>query len=383
MISNPLSPPRYAMPKIVTTSHLDKHAWDALVADDDFFHCHGWLSGLDYAIGGEEILALYSNSGLLGGCALWPGETEPGLFYLHDFFPGLRGPWDDEFIWGGARRSTHNEIPCIYGHHRAESLASIAAALADLAARRHKTAAVIPYMPLRRALEIKSCYPHARVLMHSAEAAIPVTSDGLGSLLSHVNGHQRTNIKAELAAFSRKGVQLECHPLSECLFEVAAKLIASTRDKYGSPQGAEWVHRLLDGQKKSSVTDTAITILAKSADKVVGISILYRFGKKMHIRYFGADYILNNHDFRYFVLAYYYPLDYAAKHGFTQCRLSISALKAKTLRGALLEPLAALLLFPGTPDLRNEDCERYNRAFLHTYQSQYAKYLNSDWEFIN
>ncbi|SFN71830.1 hypothetical protein [Xenorhabdus japonica] len=47
------------------------------------------------------------------------------LFYLPDYFLGLEGPWQQPFLWGGPRRSTHNEIPCVQGTHRSEILLTI------------------------------------------------------------------------------------------------------------------------------------------------------------------------------------------------------------------------------------------------------------------
>lgn len=73
--------------------HIDQHEWDALVTSQNFFNSHGWLAALDYTLGEGEVFSLYDSVGLLGGCPLWDGEDQPGLFYLSDYFPGLEGPW--------------------------------------------------------------------------------------------------------------------------------------------------------------------------------------------------------------------------------------------------------------------------------------------------
>jgi hypothetical protein len=364
-------------------NHVDRHEWDALVTDHDFFHSYDWLAALDCSLGKSDVFTLYGSAGLLGGCALWDGENKPGLFYLPHYFPSLDGPWTQPFLWGGARRSTHNEIPCVQGRRRGEALSSIAEILPQLAGSRGCYATIVPFMPLHQALEVAHYYPHARVLMHSAEATIPVPAGGLNSQLKQLCSHHRVRANAELAAFSRLGNRVEWCRLDDYLLEQAAELIANNREKYGSHQGIDWMHSIFEGQKKSSIIDTAVAAVAKRDNKILGITIFYRFGETLHARYYGSNYQINDNDFRYFVLTYYYSLDYAAENGIRECRLSISALRAKTLRGAKIEPLAALLLFENTPPLSTRECEGYNRLFYQRYQQLHGKHLTSDWALLN
>lgn len=363
--------------------HIDQHEWDALVTDNDFFHSHGWLAGLDYAQGKSDVLTLSSHSGLLAGCALWQGETQPGLFYLPDYFPGLEGPWQQPFLWGGVRRSTHNEIPCVKGPQRGEALSTIAESLAQLAGERGFQGTIIPFMPLQQAQEVARSYPHARVIMHSAEAAITVLDGGLDSQLRHLRSRHRERINTELAAFSRSGNQVEWCQLDEHRLDLFAELIANNRGKYGSHQGIDWMKRIFDGQKKSSVIHSGIAALAIRDKQILGVTIFYRFGEALHARYYGSDYRTDDNDFRYFVLSYYYSLDYAAQNGIRECRLSISALRAKSLRGAQIEPLAALLLFNHSAPLSVSECEHYNHLFYQSYQQEHRTHLAPNWALLN
>ena len=363
--------------------HIDQHKWDALVTDNDFFHSHRWLASLDYAQGKSDVLTLSGNDGLLSGCALWEGENQPGLFYLPDYFPNLDGPWQQPFLWGGARRSTHNEIPCVQGEQRNEALSTIAEMLARLAGDRGLMGTIMPFMPLKQALEVAHVYPHARVLMHSAEATLPVPVGGLSSQIQQLRSRHRERINTELAAFSRSGNQVEFCRLDEDLLDLFAKLIANNREKYGSHQGIDWMQRIFDGQKRSSVIDSAIAAVARRDKQILGVTIFYRFGEVLHARYYGSNYQADDNDFRYFVLSYYYSLDYAAMNGIRECRLSISALRAKALRGAKIEPLAALLLFNNAALLSINECENYNHLFYQQYQQEYRTYLTSDWALLN
>ncbi|MGF6189340.1 peptidogalycan biosysnthesis protein [Serratia sp. 2723] len=370
-------------PSFHNIEHIDRHEWDALVTDHDFFNSYDWLAALDYALGKGDIFTLYGSAGLLGGCALWQGEDQPGLFYLPDYFPGLDGPWQQPFLWGGARRSTHNEILCVRGRRRGAALTAIAEMLARLAVSRGYCATIVPFMPLAQALEVAHCYPYARVLMHSAEATIPVTAGGLDSQLQQRCSHHRVRAKAELAAFSRLGNRVEWCRLDDHLLESATELITNNRRKYGSHQSIDWMQRIFDGQKKSSVIGSAVAAVAKRGNQILGVTIFYRFGDTLHARYYGSNYQIDDNDFRYFVLTYYHSLDYAAKNGIRECRLSISALSAKTLRGAEIEPLAALLLFENTAPLSTSACEDYNHLFYQRYQQQHGTHLTSDWALLD
>ncbi|CBJ80642.1 hypothetical protein XBJ2_1480010 [Xenorhabdus bovienii str. Jollieti] len=370
-------------PLVSDIEYIDRHEWDALVSDNDFFHSHGWLGGLDYALGKGDVFTLYGNAGLLGGCALWGGEDQSGLFYLPDYFPGLDGPWQYPFLWGGARRSTHNEIPCVQGSCRGETLSTMAEMLAQLAGTRGYYATIMPFMPLHQALEVARYYPHARVLMHSGEATLSVPAGGLDSQLQQLCSHHRVRANAELAAFARLGNRVEWCRLDDYLLEAAAELIANNRGKYGSHQGIDWMQRIFDGQKKSSVINTAVAAVAKRDEQILGVTIFYRFGETLHARYYGSNYQIDDNDFRYFVLNYYSSLDYAAKNGIRECRLSISALRAKTRRGAKIEPLAALLLFENAVPLSISECEDYNRLFYQHYQQQFGTHLTHDWALLD
>ncbi|MCG3471596.1 peptidogalycan biosysnthesis protein [Xenorhabdus bovienii] len=216
------------------------------------------------------------------------------------------------------------------GGRRGETLSAMAEMLAQLAGTRGYYATIMPFMPLHQALEVARYYPHARVLMHSAEATLSVPAGGLDSQLQQLCSHHRVRTNAELAAFSRLGNRVEWCRLDDYLLEAAAELITNNRGKYGSHQGIDWMQRIFDGQKKSSVINTAVAAVAKRGEQILGVTIFYRFGETLHARYYGSNYQIDDNDFRYFVLTYYDSLDYVAKNGSCECRLSISALRAKT-----------------------------------------------------
>lgn len=363
-----------------SVAELDADEWDALVRDADFFHSYRWLRGLDNALGPAELLTVSGPAGVTGGCALWDGEERPGLFYLPDLFAGLPGPWHERFLWVGARRATHNELPAARGSRRQRALGALLDSALRLASERRLAGIVIPYMPLVRAREAASTCAGACVLLHSAEAVQYVPPGGFAEMLASWRSHNRMRTNAELAAFARCGNRAEEMPLTMALVDRAARLIAATRAKYHGLEGEDWIRRLFDGQRRAGLLDQAIAMVAWRDDgRMAGISVCYRFGRVLHLRYYGSDYSLAEHDFRYFTLCYYLPPDYAARHGLTQARLSISALEAKARRGALVEPLAALVAFTGSPTLPPDIVRRHNKDFAAALRRQLPSRLGPDW----
>ncbi len=371
------------MDVLPSASALDTDEWDALVADEDFFHCRGWLASLDDALGPAEVLVASGRGGLLGGCALWDGEQTSGLFHLPDFFRDVPGPWGDAFLWGGARRSTHTELPTVPGRRRHAVLRRVLAAARRIAIEKDRACVVIAYMPLRRALEAADADEHACVLLHSAEAVQPAPAGGLQAMLASWRTHDRVRSKAELAAFGRCGNRAVFTPVTPAVAESAARLIADTRAKHHSVQGEEWMRRIFDSQRRSGVLDAAVAIAAVRADgRSSAVCVSYRFGRALHVRYFGSDYSFLDNDFRYFVLCYYLPVDYAAGRGLTQCRLATSALDAKARRGASIEPLAALVLLTDRTPIDAEAVDRHNRRFAAYVHQQFPSRVSGEWSLV-
>lgn len=367
---------------VPSVSIVDRHAWDALVADSDFYHCHGWLVGLDHALGPADVLTLHGPTGLCGGCALWDGERDPGLFCLEEYFHDIPGPWDRDFLWVGARRSTRNELPCTHGPGRRRTLRALLDAAADLAARRGRAGVVVPYMPLDKALELAAVHEGARAILHAADASLDVPVGGMAAMMDRLDAHGRWRTNRELSTFAERGGRVEWRSFDAGLERVAADLIAQNRAKHGSLQGQAWMRRMLDGQRRSGVLDAAMAAVACRGDRVIALTVFYRFGKLWHTRYFGSDYAVANDDFRYFVLSYYACLDQAAAQGVGTIELSISSLKAKSLRGATVNPLAAVVLTTAAGPPARDAVARHNGSFAAEHRARFRQRLSPAWNLI-
>ncbi|AKT42056.1 peptidogalycan biosysnthesis protein [Chondromyces crocatus] len=366
-----------------SAAFVDTHGWDALVSDDDFFNSQGWLASLDEAFGAAPLLTVTGRAGILAGCALWDGERSPGMFSLASFFPEVPGPWARDFLWLGARRSTHNEIPCVTGPRRAEALARLGREAMNLAALRGLGGAVIPYMPISAALEFAEVSPGAVILLHSAEASLRIPQGGLSELTHQLGKHNRMRTNTELRAFAKKGNRVEWSPVDEAVESVAARLIAQNRARHGSLQGEEWMRKILAGQRKSGVLKSAVVASAKRGEQTTALAVFYTFGQSLHLRYFGSDYDVANDDFRYFVLAYYASIDRAVAQGAKVLRLSISSLRAKVLRGAHLDPLVAVVLPRQGERIDREAASKHNANLQEQFQKEFAGHMSPEWALIS
>jgi hypothetical protein len=368
---------------LASTADVDRHQWDALVSDHDFFNSWGWLASLDHALGDTPLLTVRGPTGLLTGCALWDGERTSGLFCAAELFANIPGPWERDFLWLGGRRSTHNEIACVSGHRKAAALKHLLHAAVDRAAAQDRAGIVVPYVPLPTALELVGSLPNAALVLHTAEAATPVPHGGLPEMLASWRTHDRTCAHAEIAAFERKGNRIEWRPIDDELEAVAAHLIAQNRERHGSAPSDEWMRRMLAGQRKSGVIDSAIAAVAMRGDEIVGLTLFYRFGRSLHARYFGSNYAIADKDFRYFCLCYYAPLDYAVAQGFSEVRLSIAALQAKAKRGAQLEPLAAVVALSDGSRLDQDAVTLHNHTLVQEFRREFQSHLSPEWNLFD
>ncbi|KML62306.1 hypothetical protein VL15_03750 [Burkholderia cepacia] len=265
------------------------------------------------------------------------------------------------------------------GKRRADAQRALLRAALDAAEGRKRAGVIIPYMPLAQAIEMAAADERARVLLHSAEATLDVPDGGLASLLASIGTRRRWKVQNELTRFSEMGNVMRWSPVTPELEDVAAELIARNRAKYGSHQGADWMRSIFAGQRRTGILNKAVAALALRDQQIVSIAVSYRFGDHLHLRYFGADYSVDHNDFRYFVLCYYAPLDYAAAHGIRTYHESIASLEAKSARGAKVEPLAAVVATTDGIAVTRDVAARHNQLFAQAFREQFSSRLGSDW----
>ncbi|MFG6178781.1 peptidogalycan biosysnthesis protein [Halomonas sp. THAF12] len=361
-----------------TISSLDQHEWDSLVEDRNFYNSYRWLRSLEYLSHPRSVLGIFGPGGLLAGCPLWEGQPHDPLFDPSTWFRDLPGPWQERFLWVGAYRSTHNELVYGHGSRRHEALALLLHELQCKASHNGMTGVLLPYMPLKKALQVSSHHPDAQVLLHDAESFQPITEGGLEANISSWKKHYRTRTRAEMEAFHHHGNQIDWSPITQDIESDLIDLVSMNRAKHGSEQGKSWMQKVFSSQRKSKVLDHAIAALSRKQGKINAATIFYRFGKSLHARYFGSDYGEHENEYRYFVLSYYAPLAWASQHGIRTSHLSISALEAKAKRGGHIEPLATVsILSKGR--LSDSLVERHNLTITANHQKKFRKHLSNDW----
>ncbi|WP_160150426.1 peptidogalycan biosysnthesis protein [Nonomuraea solani] len=372
------------MRTVESITELQPAEWDRLVTDDNFYHSHSWLLSLEYLHGPHLIVVACQKGELVGALPVWGGEHgEPGLFDLPDQFSDVPGEWDSHFLWLGAHRSVSNGL-LVSTHARRPD--AVLRALLDhahgLAAERRLAGVVMPYVPAPAADELASSHPEAYALLHSADAEMEVPPGGLGEWLEGLSRKDRLKRRAELRKFHAAGNTVTWVPVDDPVAGDAARLIAQNRSRYGSDQGADWMHRSFDAQRRSGVLDQAIAGVCRRDGRTIAVLVCYGFRGHLYARYFGFDYAAARPASEYHVLVYSLALDFAAQHEFHHYHLSTSALDIKARRGAVLTPQAAVVApteneWPPEKAVETHN-ERYATTFWRRFQHR-RDAISSHW----
>ncbi|GAA1394704.1 GNAT family N-acetyltransferase [Kitasatospora putterlickiae] len=327
-------------------AEVDPAAWDRLVGPDNFYNCGAWVHALELAHGDTALVTAASGGRLLGALPVWPGENDgPGLFHLPTLLPDVTEARSSAYLWLGARRSTYNELVCTRGEARARTLDTLLGTALRLARERGLDGVVMPYLAADDARELARRQPRATVLLHDADANLAVAVGGYAEQLARMSQPDRTRRRAERRACERGDTTVEWRPLDrrEAVRRTAA-LVTQTRARYGGTADPGWMLRSFEAQARTGVLDRAVACFAVRDGHPVAVNVCYPHGDRLYARYFGFDHRAAEPHGEYFVLCYQAPVDYAAACGFRRYRLAISAWRIKIRQGAVLSPLAVVVL---------------------------------------
>ncbi|MFE6872188.1 GNAT family N-acetyltransferase [Kitasatospora sp. NPDC057692] len=342
-----------------TPAEVDPAQWDRLIGPDNFYNSNAWVRALELAHGDTGALTAACGDRLLGALSIWPGENdEPGLFHLPTLLPDLAAARSARWLWLGARRSTYNELACTRGEERDRTLEALWDGALRLARDRGLAGVVTPYLSADEARDVARSQPRASVLLHDADANVAVPTGGWDEHLARMSQPDRTRRRAERRACERGGTALEWRPLAHGdAARQAAVLVTQTRARHGGTADPAWMLRSFAAQATTGVLDRAVGCFAVRDGRPVAVTVCYGHRDRLYARYFGFDYRAAQPQGEYFVLCYQAPVDYAAAGGFHRYRLAVSAWQIKVRQGAVLSPLAAVVL-----PLQGRLCDRRTAA---------------------
>lgn len=363
-----------------TITGLDPVQWDGLVGEGNFYNSFRWLQSLELANGAAPAVVANRRGDLAGAIPFRLGPSAglgaDSLFHLRHFFSDVAGPWEGQFLWLGGRRAVFNDLICEPGGGRRDTLAAMLACATEHVRETGLTGVVAPYVPVESACELAACHPDAHVLLHDADAAVPVPHSGLAGLMSTASRADRKEWRREMRAFATHGNRVEWAPLTADVTAAAAPLIAQTRARYGNRDGPEPLLAAFDAQRVSGLADSGIAALCYEKDRLVGVGISYGYGNQLYERYVGFDYERLTPSFQYFNIGYYEPIQWAAAHEFRLLRLTVSAADAKVKRGARLHPLAAVVVLNGA-QLDACAVEAHNRATESAWRKRFPRHRSA------
>jgi predicted N-acyltransferase len=313
------------------------------VDSDSFYSSYEWIQSLELAHGESPIFVVRNNKELMGVIPTWKQPSSGDkLFSLTNIVGDLPGVWDKQYLWLGGHRITANSLLCIKGKQREHVVKELMNATQIYAAKQHLAGVVYPFLSLKDASEIAKYCPAARVIIHSADPVLHVPSNGFRAFIKSAKHNDRKKWLKEIERFQNSGAIMEWKYLDEETMELATRLIAANRNKYGSSGGREWMNRTFSAQIKSGVAKKAVLAISRIGSQVKAIAIFYQHHDWLYGRYWGAE--KDTPPYAYYVLTQYASVEWASQHGLHHIHLSISAWESKVRRGAKLYPLAMVIL---------------------------------------
>ncbi|MXQ55199.1 GNAT family N-acetyltransferase [Shimazuella alba] len=347
-------------------------SWNSLVGPNAFYSSYEWIHSLELAHGTNPTFLAQIDDKVLGGIPSWRGDLSGDpLFTLSELIGDLPGSWDKQFLWLGGHRVTANSLICTKGEQRSHVIRELIHAVRVYADKHQFSGIVWPYLSLEEACEIARCCPSANFVLHSADPVVHIPADGFQGFLQAARRNDRKKWQKEIKDFQHSGGEVEWKPLEFDVIQLAARLIAANRSKYGSSGGLEWMHRTFSAQLQSGVAKKAIVALSRVGEKIMALAIFYRHHDWLYGRYWGAD--IDAPPYSYYVLTHYAAVKWAAQHGFRHIHLSISAWESKVRRGAHLYPLAMVIFPPhGKSGFVSESLARkYNKSVVEHWKKRF------------
>lgn len=347
---------------VVATSiaRIDAVEWTRLANGRGLYQSHPWLSWAESNCGADAFYILARNrSGSLVGAM--PAYVVPS---------GTDGSWNSWYdpltVFAGDNAETDARRSAWFPLLLVGSLSGYDSdVLIDPSLNYADQATITHELMVRCQTVAKQRNVQSSAMMYAAEgAAIAVTNSWLGAtqpILTSANSRiaaswrdldaflasfvrrRRYNIRREIDLFRASRSHVVESRLSDCL-EALGPLLGNVHRKHGARDTDLDTTEYLRSQM-AHLDDISRVFLEIVDEKSVGFSLCYEWGRELHVRVVGFDYERSAR-FAYFNLAYYLPLEYAIRRGFSQIHLGPGTYAAKATRGAVLDPTWSVIWPP-------------------------------------
>jgi len=178
------------------------------------------------------------------------------------------------------------------------------------------------------------------------EAVLDIEGTSFEDYLRRLSRHSRAVVRGEKRRFGESGLSLTVVRGNQALTPEILELQAAVRAKYGLSTDPETL-RVRHDAIRGAFDDELLVFSANRDGKPVAFSLFFVHGEAIYSYFTGADYEQTSGTFAYFNLVYYAPIEWATANGFKKVYLSLSAYKAKLIRGFRLEPVHGFLNVKG------------------------------------
>lgn len=321
----------------------DADGWDELaLAAGDFFLGSRWLRMAAAEPGVSTAYAwIRDDAGrLVGALPAWftPAEGNPS-YRASEEFAELVGAWKESSTFLGARHGYGNDIllhPSLGPAERARAVTALLDATTAWCRERSPAPPLAWYLGTAQAAALHDTGHAPTPLLTDLAADIALPGSGYDDYLHGLGHHRATAVRREIRAFAEAGLSVR-QESPDAVHEEAGPLLAQTMRRYGHDYGDSAGRASLRRQAEH-LGDLAVVFTCRSAGRLLGFALGYRWGSRLLMRVAGFDYAHLPGAFEYFNLVYYAPVEYAYAHRMSALLLGTGSLRAKCARGATLSP---------------------------------------------
>ncbi|MDQ5822361.1 MAG: GNAT family N-acetyltransferase [Actinomycetota bacterium] len=318
-----------AIRSIRSITDIDAADWDALVDERGMYQSYRWLLLREDDVGGRVSYLLADRAGKLVGAVALYGPP-----------PGRHAEGQADTIRVGTIVGHRNRLLVRPGTGEAEQLTVLTALVGGargVAAAQGYESLVFEYLTSSDVQRLGSAVPVTATFAGS-EFEIVTNGRSLGTYLGRLSASMRSQVRREMRRFTSAGWRGETESAS-AVYRQAVPLLIATEAKYGRVFGDADVSQFLR-QYAERMDDSGVAFTCRDGDRLVGLSLLFRWKSALYARVVGFDYGALRGSFEYFNLLFYRPIAYMHEHGLDTLHLGIQGgWDAKVRRGATAAPL--------------------------------------------